>query len=156
MIPGSSGCSVLKQNKATIPGIPKWGKEVFSAGKIILLGSGLPLWKLYSMGAFQLALCTNLPHRQYLKLLPMCQFISCRPLPFFFWGKLLQCIPNWPRTHYVDQAGLEPRKTHHLPYCPSAGIKGIYHHTQPGHFKKYLNFKKNYHFVYICIFCVWG
>lgn len=47
---------------------------------------------------------------------------------FWFWARVSRCSPNWPRTLYVAQAGLQ--LIGHLPR--PAGNTGVYHRTRLG------------------------
>ena len=47
--------------------------------------------------------------------------------------KVSLCSPGWPGSHCIDQAGLKLKRSDCL-CLPSAGIKGVHHHTQPSPF----------------------
>jgi hypothetical protein len=55
---------------------------------------------------------------------------------FFFFlvfrDRVSLCSPGCPGTHFVDQAGLKLRNlpAYPSPPPPSAGIKGVHHHTR--------------------------
>jgi hypothetical protein len=47
----------------------------------------------------------------------------------FFQDRVSLCSAGCPGTYFVDQAGLEEIRKSACLYLPSAGIKGVRHHT---------------------------
>ena len=57
---------------------------------------------------------------QYFNFIKFCLFV-------FIQARVSLCSSSCPRTHYVDQVGLELIEIR-LPLPPSAGIKDVLHH----------------------------